>query len=446
MEQEEEKFELPSTLTISKFSVARGKEIEILNKALTTSSGVKLAFQKLPKHMRRRAMSHNVKRLPRRLREIHMSQMTKSGLPPKQKRPSRKYRRRPYNLTSEYMQRQRKCLWLSTHIWHAKRFHMVEKWGYKLPYSPCDRAFRACYRASIKHCLLQDISYYSCIELTGNSDKIITAFKDLIDPSIDQSISAKSVITGLRQSSFTLFKFKTRQPIGIVYYFWKPSSTGEKTSLWLWLHPSFYQEALETIQNSFCLIPCDLNNLIYKNDTIELKVLKHDLSRFRLTGPLANTILWNALKITEQKHIDVEYNKWAKLFLYNKEDEYLVAMQERWNTLHISAPSEIPPHIVSPFIVQDPRFNMPKKRTKALLSYSDVNADMIMWSKVLDNPLWEEEFRNIAAENKPSQATLAEMREKLLIPGSDLDEIPTLVPVTLVHRPGKRSKEYNGNK
>ena len=71
------------------------------------------------------------------------------------KRPSRKHRRRPSNLLKEYLRRQRSKKWLETHIWHAKRFHMTEKWGYKLALHPNDKSARASYRASVKHCLLQ---------------------------------------------------------------------------------------------------------------------------------------------------------------------------------------------------------------------------------------------------------------------------------------------------
>lgn len=81
--------------------------------------------------------------------------MEKSGLPTKGKRPSRKYRRKPSNLLMEYNRRQLTTMWLETHIWHAKRFHMTELWGYKLPNYPNDKSFRACYRATAKHCLIQ---------------------------------------------------------------------------------------------------------------------------------------------------------------------------------------------------------------------------------------------------------------------------------------------------
>lgn len=71
------------------------------------------------------------------------------------KRPSRKYRRRPSNLLQEYNRRQKLFVWMETHIWHAKRFHMVEKWGYKIPNFPNDKSFRACYRATSSHCFIQ---------------------------------------------------------------------------------------------------------------------------------------------------------------------------------------------------------------------------------------------------------------------------------------------------
>lgn len=46
-------------------------------------------------------------------------------------------------------------MWLETHIWHAKRFHMVKKWGYCLGVRPTYKCYRPCYRAMSTHCLLQ---------------------------------------------------------------------------------------------------------------------------------------------------------------------------------------------------------------------------------------------------------------------------------------------------
>lgn len=71
---------------------------------------------------------------------------------------SRKARRRHGNLLLEFNRRQRKNMWLETHIWHAKRFHMVKKWGYCLGDRPTYKCYRPCYRAMSSHCLLQVMS------------------------------------------------------------------------------------------------------------------------------------------------------------------------------------------------------------------------------------------------------------------------------------------------
>lgn len=211
-------------------------------KAVTKRTGSNHVFQALPKHMRRRAMSHNINRLPRRLRDVASKMVTfqkcfspfrdsfalrvfslaflhqreKSLLAGSKKKKelakskSRKARRRHGNLLLEFNRRQRKNIWLETHIWHAKRFHMVKKWGYCLGYRPTDKCYRPCYRAMSSHCLLQvrhldisnvsenireinltlsvqDISYYCCIELQGEEDKLLTALSQLTSKETGES-------------------------------------------------------------------------------------------------------------------------------------------------------------------------------------------------------------------------------------------------------------------
>lgn len=83
------------------------------------------------------------------------SQLEKNKALKTQRRPRKHYRKRPKNLLIEYNRRQKDNLWLETHIWHAKRFRMISKWGYKLADRSCDKTFRASYRAMSNHCLLQ---------------------------------------------------------------------------------------------------------------------------------------------------------------------------------------------------------------------------------------------------------------------------------------------------
>ena len=139
---------LPHELQVGRFLEARAEEIKALENELVRTGKGKLASQqvtsshsfniaslpliisKVPRHMRRRAVSHNPKRLPRRLRPAHSSQRDKSGGEGRVvKRPSRRHRRRPKNLIEEYVRRQRpgRPLWLETPLWHAKRFHMADR-------------------------------------------------------------------------------------------------------------------------------------------------------------------------------------------------------------------------------------------------------------------------------------------------------------------------------
>ena len=61
----------PRGINVAEFAESRALEIHNMVEAITEAdkSSRKRVFQQLPRHMRRRAMSHNVKRLPVRLRE-----------------------------------------------------------------------------------------------------------------------------------------------------------------------------------------------------------------------------------------------------------------------------------------------------------------------------------------------------------------------------------------
>ena len=61
----------PRAINAAEFAEARALEISNMVEAIKEADGLsgKRLFQTLPKHMRRRAMSHNIKRIPSRLRQ-----------------------------------------------------------------------------------------------------------------------------------------------------------------------------------------------------------------------------------------------------------------------------------------------------------------------------------------------------------------------------------------
>ena len=97
MTETEKMVGLPEDLQIVRFASARAREIGVLTNlignvvavqisllrsyiiklcmSLENPKTTKLIFQKLPCHMRRRAMSHNPNRMPRKLREAHKNQV-----------------------------------------------------------------------------------------------------------------------------------------------------------------------------------------------------------------------------------------------------------------------------------------------------------------------------------------------------------------------------------
>lgn len=85
---------VPADISVARFASVRAQEIVALTKMIgelvphccltqililvllpENPQTTKLIFQKLPCHMRRRAMSHNPNRMPRVLREAHKAQV-----------------------------------------------------------------------------------------------------------------------------------------------------------------------------------------------------------------------------------------------------------------------------------------------------------------------------------------------------------------------------------
>jgi len=59
----------PRGVCVADFLQARATELHNMTVTISHHGGTRRAFQTLPRHMRRRAMSHDIKRLPHRLRE-----------------------------------------------------------------------------------------------------------------------------------------------------------------------------------------------------------------------------------------------------------------------------------------------------------------------------------------------------------------------------------------
>ncbi|OWF43056.1 ribonucleases P/MRP protein subunit POP1-like isoform X2 [Mizuhopecten yessoensis] len=250
--------EAPREIGVVEYVENRAAEIKALHKYLGVSRSNRLVMQLLPKGLRRRALSHNIKRLPRRLREAAKKEYVNRDTKARRKPPSRKFRRRPKNLLEEYNRRQRKHVWLETHIWHAKRFKMEEKWGYKIPIQPTDKSKRASYRSTKHHCLIQDHSYMCCIELKGPEHCLLDGLCHMTNNSTGQTFAAKGCLSGIREGHTMLYCCDQYplQAIGCASFLWKPVTGSDITvktvrHLWIWVHPACHDQICQNLEKSF---------------------------------------------------------------------------------------------------------------------------------------------------------------------------------------------------
>nr|CAG4643273.1 EOG090X07PD [Ilyocryptus agilis] len=390
--------DLPGEISVLRFANARKEEILALTSAIENPNNTRLIFQKLPCHMRRRAMSHNPKRMPRRLREAHKSQMGKSGqlVMSKPKRPRRKFRRRPSRLLEEYKKRSNNFTWLETHIWHAKRFHMTIKWGYHLPDRSCARSHRFCYRSLSNHCMLLDISYMRCIELRGSQNDILKGLGPLCDTSLGITFASAAFLKGSHEGSVLVFKRGdfSSGPIGLVRFLWRCGDMPDMRSIWLWSHAAFYDQLLNELRAVFADEPT----------TVMIFPIKENLSRFRLRGPKAYNVV---------------------SCLLDERDKQLLG-------------PHLPPACIIKVDVRDPRTVVRENfsSTRESSNESLVNSGC--------SDLWDENVRDEInkLKNEITDQVINQRRSQQLVPGTNLpissDE--RLIPIIIInaHNEGER--------
>lgn len=158
---------LPASLDINAYILARKAEIsnfehEISDKSCSARN-IRRVFQTVPRSMRRRTASHNIKRLPKRLRIKALKEPQYENTDPKAKK-CRRLRRRLKNInyrTENFFQTR-------THLWHAKRTEIQLLWGTKISIRVNDKCLKPCLRAAVNiNCngpFIHDASYYQVLK------------------------------------------------------------------------------------------------------------------------------------------------------------------------------------------------------------------------------------------------------------------------------------------
>ncbi|VDM95089.1 unnamed protein product [Thelazia callipaeda] len=444
----------PCRLDVMSFVKERVRQIAELiqaidNRALVSgevTKGPRTAAQCLPRHMRRRAMSYNVKRFPRTQRRFAKAVIAASKH--RQKPPSRFWRRRPRNLLLNYVRRQRMYVWLETHIWHAKRFRMIKKWGYNLALRSYQRAFRPSYRDSMRHCVAQDSSFLRCFQIIGpNLMAIAKPLCVMCSPDIGPTLASKIALNGHFELSVMLYE-PGKYPSGFiapVRLLWSKHRTREEFTLAVWTHPSSSQVILTKFicllqlkkqeqkvdANTVSILPKTFDewrlhnmeiktDIYFSEDGLKLYDLSDQLIRFRLHGPKSLQILHSVLAVVDDK--DCEDLSMSEFISCNQ------SWKDDWG---LRNPGEFPDGTVFSLLVEDPRLTRPSRKTKlkeaGLFSAKSVDISD------LQLPLsyfWNLEIRRKALEKKIVEADLQKMRSLQLqtVRTSDA-KIPVLVVI-----------------
>lgn len=187
---------------------------------------------------------------------------------------------------------------LPTHLWHSKRMHMKQSWGYSLADRRCDRGVRAAYKDTQQHCTLYDASYLTAVELQGQEKSILALLRQFTDP-MDTTFCNEMYLSGARQGVAMLYT-PGSFPLGAIAptsFLWRQQleneteneneGEGESGSengntngrqLWLWLHPAVAQSTVSLLQQTAAQMA------MAEHSAVHVACLNHQLCRFEIRG------------------------------------------------------------------------------------------------------------------------------------------------------------------
>ncbi|KAI9058196.1 POP1-domain-containing protein [Trametes sanguinea] len=441
---------LPGALDVERFAESRAFEIKAMQEAMQNarSNATQRAWQQLPRHLRRRAASHDVRRVPLRLRDKARAEMDPARRKASGRSMPKKSKKNQPNRTAQLLRRQKDKSWLETHIWHAKRMHMENMWGYRLAVTPTEKSFRPSHRASVHGSILHDASYYATIEIKGPEDILRTILNSCCDCQ-GPSPGAKRFLTGARTLETYLYHYNSypHRLIAPVTVQWqaettqsKPndnSSTGKSTGkgkgkekaapndphpavrvVWLRVHPAVLAEAHQSLRlaASFAL---DAAKQAGRAAEVEMADLREQFNMFEIMGPKASQVLKGALKPVDDQRADFK-KFWASLS-------------------QLQSAGSVPRGMVVGFTVQDPRLSFPPKNAKVDVAGGATlsPASTVFPSAALaESKIWDEETRMALRKPRYKKKDIDQRRSNNLVPGTPLkaDHKDDRIPVLLIQR------------
>ncbi|KAJ3814661.1 POP1-domain-containing protein [Lentinula aff. lateritia] len=415
-------------------------------------------WQVLPRHLRRRAASHNPRRVPLRLRDKARSEMD----PMRRKVLGRampklgKERRLPKEVI--FMNRQHDKRWLETHIWHAKRMKMENMWGYRLAVTPTEKAFRPSHRASIHGSILHDASYLSLIEMIG-PEATLKAILEMCCDAQDVSSGARRYTSGARVCKTHIYA-PNRYPLGLICpitVMWKsrpsimskpleeaskskkgkgkdkqkeipPEASDNVRVLWISFHPSMYDEVFFALRTSTSQTLEAAGSQGVTVD-VELIDIRGEVGIFEIMGPKSNQVLRGSLSPVMAQASDDFKKFWASLG-------------------NIQSCGSVPRGMIIGFLVNDPRLRFPPKNAKVQLPVENsVSSSIGVFpsAALAACNVWEQNTRNQLKNPRYQTKDINARRAQNLIPGTPLNPLrqDDRIPVMLIQTSYQHSASHD---
>ena len=408
-------------LDVQSFLKSREFEIKALQNGIKKSKGGRTsrAFQQVPRDMRRRTASHNVKRVPKRLQKRAAKEMkddkTPTVDPSKRKprtsrgrlraetakrlgilaakkkamkgksgdkvagietRPARPKIRKnklnePPKPKSKFRKRQIHKTWLPTHMWHAKRARMTEPknplWRFSIPLTSTEKSYRPTHRAGgARGAVAWDMSYMSTIQLQGPTTSLEKLLKAMgVTEKWLWEEKGTKWRHGKRTWSGWLSRNITDKPvlIGPSSIFWCPTDqqTGDEPANKTKKPPSF-RVFVRIHPSAFLETWAEIFRLSkLQRPTIHIEDLRFEIGSIDITGPGSTEALLGILHPYNQSEDNMEPH--AKTFR---------------SLAGVTNPGSLPSNSLLAFSIMDPRLRYPPRPVK-MPNTSDEEANFALF-------------------------------------------------------------------
>lgn len=274
---------------------------------------------------------------------------------------------------------------LRTHLWLAKRFTMVKRWGYCLPLGLQGRGkgSRAVLRWLKSGALVHDFSYSIPIQLEGPEESILGIMRMILRPfpSDFSEQTSKPVVHGACYANAMLHKVSVPLPkfIAPVIYMWRPLKSDQNCvgcslrQLWIWTHPASYNEGFESLSYA-----CE-KQMNETGASVQCLSMEGHIARLEVFGS-------KSLKILRKVLIPVlESHKIGCQSLSSCSSLRPCSNSRLKTNFVLEHGDHLPPHAIFSLEVQDPRY--PSMIETQIDEESAGNKDALLsfWSKAEEN-------------------------------------------------------------